>query len=249
VCGRSVGFHRLQEPLLQQASGQFVRVLPGLAAARLPAARLIAAPFFSSAPVRRPNRHAARDRHIRFRFARRNTFALRPDPCHFPPSYANSATARLFRCTPPRTIHGRHWNGRPRGAFRARTLDPHPRRKEALVSKRTLMLAVLAGVATLQTGCFPRIRQVIANRWHMHQQLHGGACCTPAFKVPAQAASFGNPASFGHPVSFGQPGCCGAEAGIPMAHPGVEFHAPAGTPTIGAPMPLPGTPSPMPSKQ
>ncbi|MFO0804267.1 MAG: hypothetical protein U0791_14235 [Gemmataceae bacterium] len=115
------------------------------------------------------------------------------------------------------------------------------------MSKRTLMLAVLAGVAALQTGCFPRIRQCIANRWHMHHQYHGGgyggACCTPAFKVPAQAASFG------HPVSLGQPGCCGAEAGIPIAYPGTEFHAPAGTPTIGAPMPLPGTPSPMPAKQ
>lgn len=105
------------------------------------------------------------------------------------------------------------------------------------MSKRTLILALLAGVAALQTGCFPRIRQCIANRWHMHQQLHGGACCTPAFKVPAQAAH------------FGQPGCCGAEGGAQIIYPGPTLQSPAGTPTIGNPMPLLGTPNPMPSKQ
>jgi len=103
------------------------------------------------------------------------------------------------------------------------------------------MLGLLAALAALQTGCFPRIRQVISNRWHMHQQFHGGgyggACCTPAFKVPAQAAH------------FGAPGCCGAEAGFPVAYPGPAIHGPAGTPTIGSPIPLLGTPSPMPSKQ
>ena len=108
------------------------------------------------------------------------------------------------------------------------------------MSKRTLSLALLAGVAALQTGCFPRIRQCIANRWHMHQQFHGGACCTPAFKVPAQAAH------------FGAPGCCGAEGGSApqIIYPGPTIQNPAATPTIGNPMPLlGGTPLPMPMKQ
>lgn len=111
------------------------------------------------------------------------------------------------------------------------------------MSKRILVLALLAGVAALQTGCFPRIRQCIANRWQMHHQYHGGACCTPAFKVPAQAAYHGAPA-----------GCstCGIEGGGAVMYPGPVIQAPpAGTPTIGAPMPLPGSniPGNMPPKQ
>jgi hypothetical protein len=114
------------------------------------------------------------------------------------------------------------------------------------VSKRILMFGLLALFAVSSTGCFPRIRQCIANRWQMH---HGAAacgtpCCTPAFKVPAQA------------VHFGQPGCstCGIDGGYPAGIPVVQgptiVHPGAGTPTIGAPMPLlnGGTPNPMPGK-
>lgn len=107
------------------------------------------------------------------------------------------------------------------------------------MSKRILMLGLLAALSALSTGCFPRVRQVIANRWQMHRQLHGGACCTPAFKVPAQAAHFGAPA------------CCGSESGAPIIYSGPAIHqGPTGTPTIGNPMPLlGGTPLPMPMKQ
>ena len=114
------------------------------------------------------------------------------------------------------------------------------------MSKRILVLGLLAILSATSTGCFPRVRQVIANRWHMHHGYGGGACCTPAFKVPAQAAS------------YGQPGCCGSEgAGAPIIYGGPTIqHGPAipygpGTPTIGAPMPLLGSgsiPGPMPGK-
>jgi hypothetical protein len=120
------------------------------------------------------------------------------------------------------------------------------------VSKRILMLGLLALFAVSSTGCFPRIRNCIANRWAMHHNYGGGACCTPAFKVPAQAGYMGQP------VHMGQPGCssCGGgdggySAGPPIVYQGPAIQPGSGVPTIGAPMPLLGgsaIPGPMPAK-
>lgn len=101
------------------------------------------------------------------------------------------------------------------------------------MSKRILLIGLIA-LSMSSTGCFPRIRQCIANRWHAHHPYAGGACCAPvcapAFKVPAQA-------------------CCGNELGSPIGYP-VVMQPQAGVPTIGNPMPLPGSsiPGPMPGK-
>ena len=91
--------------------------------------------------------------------------------------------------------------------------------------KRLLMLCLLVALSALSTGCCGRIRHCIANRWHAHGMYggYGGACCTPAFKVPTAA------------------GCstCGPEAG------GIIYQGPVGVPygvpTIGQPTPLLGT--------
>ncbi len=121
------------------------------------------------------------------------------------------------------------------------------------MSKRLLMLSLIIGLSTLSTGCFPRVRQCIANRWHAHQMYggYGGACCTPAFKVPAQAVG---------PIGHSPIGCssCGSEGGgAPIVYQGGHIppsgpvYVPGGTPTIGAPMPLPGSgaiPGTMPPK-
>lgn len=108
------------------------------------------------------------------------------------------------------------------------------------MSKRILLIA-LFGLALVQTGCFPRVRQCIANRWHMNHPYAGcgigQGCCSPAFKVPACAA----------------PGCCGNEGGgAPIIYQGTG-QPPMGVPTIGNPMPLLGSgsssiPGPMPNK-
>lgn len=117
-----------------------------------------------------------------------------------------------------------------------RALDTHQDEKEIRVTKRLLMLGLLAALSALSTGCCGRIRQCIANRWQANHMYGGGACCTPAFKVPAQ---------------HGALGCstCGPEAGA-MVYQG-QVHNPAGVPNIGYPMPLLGTgavPSTMPPK-
>jgi hypothetical protein len=111
------------------------------------------------------------------------------------------------------------------------------------------MLGLLAALAAVNTGCFPRIRQCIANRWHANHPYWGSGCCSPAFKVPA-----------GYPVAQGPFGCssCGdagtASMSAPIIYPSSPgiVQPPAGTPTIGNPMPLLGTehiPSTMPPKQ
>ena len=106
--------------------------------------------------------------------------------------------------------------------------------------KRLIMLSLLAALSALSTGCCGRIRQCIANRWHAHHPYAGAACCTPAFKVPAQYGVAG-------PV-----GCatCGPEGGA-IVYQGPVGGAPSGIPTLGNPTPLIGSehvPSTMPPK-